>query len=419
MLRRVSIGSQNFEKIRINNIFYVDKTFFIKEWWEAADDVTLITRPRRFGKTLNMSMLEQFFSIDYAGRNELFEGLSVWEDEKYRKLQGTYPVIALSFADMKEASVQDARKMICYNIECLYNRYHLLLEGDLLNEKEKKFFRNVSADMENYVAAVSLRTLSDYLYRYYGKKVIVLLDEYDTPMQETYINGYWEELVEFTRSLFHTSFKMNPYLERAIMTGITRVSKESVFSDLNNLEVITTTSDKYQSAFGFTEAEVFAALEEFGMTDRKEEVKTWYDGFVFGEVSEIYNPWSVINYLDKKRVSPYWVNTSSNRLIGKLLREGKPDVKQELEELLCGRSLIAELDEQIVYDQLDQDEQAIWSLLLASGYLKASHCEIIADEYGGWKQVYTLELTNFEVKVMFRNMIRGWLAGLLRNIMIL
>ena len=158
MLRRVSIGSQNFEKIRINNIFYVDKTFFIKEWWEAADDVTLITRPRRFGKTLNMSMLEQFFSIDYAGRNELFEGLSVWEDEKYRKLQGTYPVIALSFADMKEASVQDARKMICYNIECLYNRYDFLLEGDLLNEKEKKFFRNVSADMENYVAAVSLRT---------------------------------------------------------------------------------------------------------------------------------------------------------------------------------------------------------------------------------------------------------------------
>lgn len=362
-----------------------------------------------------MSMLEQFFSVDYGERGKLFDGLFIWKEEKYRKLQGTYPVITLSFADMKETSFQDARKMICYNIERLYNHYDFLLKGNLLNEKEKLFFRNISADMENYVAAVSLRTLSDYLYRYYGKKVIILLDEYDTPMQEAYINGYWEELVEFTRSLFNSTFKTNPFLERAIMTGITRVSKESIFSDLNNLEVVTTTSNKYESSFGFTETEVFAALDEFELSDRRDEVKAWYDGFIFGETSEIYNPWSVINYLDKKKVSPYWANTSSNRLVGKLLREGKPNIKQSFEELLCGRELVAEIDEQIVYDQLDQDEQAIWSLLLASGYLKVSHYEIISDEYGGWKQEYTLELTNFEVKVMFRNMIRGWFSKVSQN----
>lgn len=408
LARTVGIGHQDFEKILTKNNFYIDKTHFIREWWEADDEVTLITRPRRFGKTLNMSMLERFFSVKYAGRGELFEGLSVWEDMGYRELQGTYPVISMSFAGIKENTFTEARKSICRVVEEQYNKYDYLLKEHLLNEKEMQYYQSVSADMPDSMASASIRSLSDFLSRYYGKKTMILLDEYDTPMQEAYVNGYWDEMTGFVRSLFHSAFKTNPYLERAVLTGITRVSKESFFSDLNNLEVVTATSDKYRTAFGFTGEEVLAALEEFGLSDRMWEVKQWYDGFTFGKMADIYNPWSIVNYLDKKEAGLYWVNTSSNSLAGKLLRESSPDIKQTFESLLEGGKLVTEIDEQVIYDQLGQDEQAIWGLLLASGYLKVSKCEAVTDEYGGWKKEYTLELTNFEVKVMFRNLIRRW-----------
>ena len=300
MKRSVGIGNQDFAKIITNNIFYVDKTLFIKEWWENNDAVTLITRPRRFGKTLNMSMVYQFFSVDYAGRGDLFEGLSIWREEKYRALQGTYPVISLSFANIKEQNCSTAHRKICQMLSDIYSRYRFLSEGDTLDEKEKKFFDAVSVDMDDVTATMALGKLCEYLSRYYGKKTIILLDEYDTPMQEAYINGYWEELTSFTRSLFNSTFKTNPYLERGIMTGITRVGKESIFSDLNNLEVVTTTSEKYAESFGFTQEEVFAVLDEFQLSDRKQEVKQWYDGFTFGNRKDIYNPWSILNYLDKK-----------------------------------------------------------------------------------------------------------------------
>lgn len=260
-------------------------------------------------------------------------------------------------------------------------------------------------------AAWALHKMSDFLSRYYGKKVIILLDEYDTPMQEAYVNGYWDELVPFFRSMFHSTFKENPYLERAVMTGITRISKESVFSDLNNLAVVTTTSEKYEDAFGFTEAEVFAALEEFGLSDRAQEVKRWYDGFTFGKVTDIYNPWSIINYLDRKKVGLYWANTSSNRLVDKLLREGNREVKKAFEGLLNGKHLITPIDEQIVYDQLDYNEWAIWSLLLASGYLKVVSYERYEEIEDNFCEVnYELALTNLEVRRMFGGMIKGWFA---------
>ena len=296
MARTVSIGNQNFEKIRENGCFYIDKTDFIREWWESRDDVTLITRPRRFGKTLNMSMLEQFFSVRYRDRADLFQGLSIWEHEAYRQLQGTYPVLFLTFAGVKENTYAGARWNICMSIEEQYNKHDYLLEGDLLNEKEKAFYQMVSTEMPDSIAAVSLRSLSDFLSRYYGKKVIILLDEYDTPMQEAYVNGYWKELAAFTRSLFNSTFKSNQYLERAVMTGITRVSKESVFSDLNNLKVVTTTSRQYEDSFGFMEPEVYEALDEFGLSDKKEQVKKWYDGFTFGNRKDIYNLNSAKNY---------------------------------------------------------------------------------------------------------------------------
>lgn len=411
MARTVSIGNQDFESIQREGYFYIDKSDFIREWWESGDSVTLITRPRRFGKTLNMSMVEKFFSANYKDRGELFQNLRIWENEKYKKLQGTYPVLFLSFASIKDSSYKAARESICRIIEEQYNINDFLLKGNLLNEKEKAYYKEVCADMEDSVASVALRSLSGFLGRYYGKKVIILLDEYDTPVQEAYVNGYWSEMVAFIRSLFNATFKTNPYLERALMTGITRISKESIFSDLNNLEVVSTTSEKYADSFGFTEEEVFAALDEFGLTDQKQSVKDWYDGFMFGNRKDIYNPWSIINFIDKGKVGAYWANTSSNSLVEKLVREGSRKVKETFERLLQGESIRAEIDEQIVYDLLDGSEQALWSLLLASGYMKVKDYKVYTSEFGEWREDYELELTNFEVRVMFRNMIRKWFGS--------
>ena len=407
MAKEVAIGIQSFGDIIEGNYFYIDKTSFIKEWWESGDSVTLINRPRRFGKTLNMSMLEQFFSVDYAGRGDLFEGLSIWEEEKYRELQGTYPVISLSFARIKEADYEKTKEKIYEVIRTEYIKYNFIKESDVLTSADRDTFdRVMSRNMRETDATSALYQLSDFLYRYYGKKVIILLDEYDTPMQEAYINGFWDELVAFTRSLFNSTFKTNPYLARAVMTGITRVSKESIFSDLNNLEVVTTTSDKYSTAFGFTEEEVFNALEEYGYMDKKDMVKRWYDGFVFGNHKDIYNPWSIINFLDKGKIGTYWANTSSNSLVGKLIRQGNRDIKTTFEKLLNRETIYCPIDEQIVYNQLDDNDAAIWSLLLASGYLKVVEYEEKGEE--GKDTLYGLNLTNGEVVDMFYSMVRGW-----------
>ena len=404
MARTVGIGIQDFGKIIENDCFYVDKTYFIKEWWESKDEVTLITRPRRFGKTLTMSMTEQFFSVKYAGRGDLFENLSIWQEEKFRALQGTYPVISLSFANVKERDYMTTRRKICQFIADLYADYSFLLTSDALQEGDKEFFRRISADMDDADATLAIHYLSKYLNLYYGKKVIILLDEYDTPMQEAYVNGYWEEVVAFTRSLFNAAFKTNPYLERAIMTGITRVSKESIFSDLNNLKVVTTTSNEYGTVFGFTEEEVFAVMDEYGL-EEKDKVKSWYDGFIFGKWKDIYTPWSILNYLDTGRVATYWANTSSNSLVGKLIREGTPDIKMTMEDLLHGKVFHTIIDEQIVFNQLNHSDSAIWSLLLTSGYLRV---ERFAFNEKSGKTEYDLKLTNKEVRLMFEKMIDGW-----------
>lgn len=407
-VRKIGIGIQDFETIRKEKVFYIDKTGFVKEWWESVDIVTLIARPRRFGKTLTMDMLDKFFSVNYAGRSDLFEGLEIWEDKKYRELQGTCPVIFLSFANVKEETYEGARSKINRILTDLYIKKDFLKESGVLKEQDMEFFQLVNQDMDETTATMAIHKLCEYLQRYYGRKVIILLDEYDTPMQEAYVNGYWEEIVSFMRGMFNAAFKTNPYLERGIMTGITRVSKESIFSDLNNLKVVTTTSDEYADKFGFTEKEVFGALEEFGLADRKQEVRAWYDGFTFGNVKDIYNPWSVINYLDTGKFAAYWANTSSNSLIGTLLRHGSREIKQDFERLMQGETLEKEIDEQIVYNQLDDSEDALWSLLLASGYLKVRSLRCGVNEVGDWEEKYRLELTNFEVKTMFRKMIKTW-----------
>ena len=407
-MKKIAIGKQSFEDIRKKDCFYIDKTDFIKDWWESADDVTLITRPRRFGKTLNMDMLKCFFSNQYEGRKELFEGLGIWKDEEYRKLQGTYPVIFLSFADIKGNTFEMARQQICIKILDLYEENEYLLEGDMLGESEKAFYKSVSMDMSDAIISTSLNKLCVFMYKYYGKKVIIILDEYDTPMQEPYMNGYWDELVALTRSLFNSTFKTNPYLERGIMTGITRVSKESIFSDLNNLVVVTTTSNQYNTAFGFTEEEVFTALDEQGISDEKEKVKEWYDGFTFGDKKDIYNPWSIINYLKFKKYETYWADSSSNRLVNELIRTGSAEIKNTMETLMAGGTVEKNIDEQIVFEQLKTNKDAVWSLLLASGYLRI---EEFRTEGRLNKKIYSLKLTNYEVEQMFGTMIERWFGG--------
>ena len=412
MKRVISVGIQDFESLRKCGAFYVDKTDFIREWWEGMDSVTLITRPRRFGKTLNMSMLECFFSLRYTQRGELFEGLKIWENPGYRALQGTWPVIFLSFANIKEGTWELAREKITMLLVNLYGDNAFLLDQKWFSDLDRQLFNQVNLNMSDAAASNAIHQLCVWLQKYYGKKVLIFLDEYDTPLQEAYINGYWKQMSAYIRSLFNSTFKTNPALERAILTGITRVSKESIFSDLNNLSVVTTTSGMYASAFGFTEKEVFSALEEQEFPESaRREVKAWYDGFTFGDVTDIYNPWSIINYLKNRKVGLYWANSSGNGLIGNLLRTGGPDIKEQFEVLLSGGYLVMPLDEQIVFNQLDDNPNAIWSLLLASGYLKVLHAQTYEEVNVLYETPkYTLMLTNLEVKMMFQQMVQGWFA---------
>ena len=419
---RAGLGYQNFEEVRTEHIFYIDKTDFIREWWENSDKVTLITRPRRFGKTLNMSMTECFFSNRYADRSDLFEGLSIWEEKSpdgnytYRKLQGTFPVIFLSFANVKAASYEEMIFRITHVITELYNKNDYLLKGSLLNEKEQEYYHRIKPGMDTKLAVDAIRSMAGFMQRYYGKKVIILLDEYDTPMQDAWLSGYWEETVIFFSNLFNSTFKTNEYLERGLITGITRIAKESIFTGMNNLDVITTTSNEYATSFGFTEKEVFTALEDAGLGAEKEKVKRWYDGFTFGSCTDIYNPWSIVSFIKKKgKYDTYWSNTSGNGLVNQLIQEGTPNLKQTMEDLLQGESFEAEIDEKIVFDQLNGSTDAVWSLLLATGYLKVldvrtldTDVEGIGEEGDVW---YTLTITNLETKRMFRKMVKNWFGG--------
>ena len=409
---RAALGYQNFEEVRTGQIFYIDKTDFIREWWENADKVTLITRPRRFGKTLNLSMVNCFFSNQYAERSDLFEGLSIWEEKaegaKYRNLQGTYPVIFLTFANIKAVRYSDMEYKITEVIAALFNRNRYLLEGNILSEQERKYYESIGVGMDGKAAAGAIHAMAEFMQRYYGKKVIILLDEYDTPMQEAWLWGYWDEAVTLFSSLFNATFKTNDVLERGLITGITRIAKESIFTGMNNLEVVTTTSNKYAVSFGFTEKEVFAALEAAGLGGQKQKVKRWYDGFTFGRCTDIYNPWSIVSFVNKKVYDTYWCNTSGNELVNSLIQTGTPGVKQAMEELLQGKSFETELDERIAFDQLGDSANAVWSLLLATGYLKVVTFKQVGKLQ---RKIYTLKLTNMEVESIFEDMVKGWFSG--------
>ena len=408
MAREIAIGQQDYAAIIEKNSFYVDKTFFIKDWWNDPTFCTVILRPRRFGKTLTMSMMEYFFSTKHAGRADLFEGLSIWEHEEFRALQGIYPVINITLADIKEKTHEGAINEIKLIIQSIFNSFTYLADSDKLTSIDKKRFE---AHIENPAVeslARSLRFLSELLYKHHGKKVLIFLDEYDTPMQEAFSSGYWNEIVEFIKNMFNATFKTNPYLEKSLITGITRVSKESIFSDFNHVSIVSTLSKQYETAIGFTEEEVFAAMDEYGLTE-KEKVKFWYDGFNFGNHSAMYNPWSIINYLKYQEFKPYWANTSSNGLVSLVLRQASPELKMEMERLLDGKSIKTSIDEQLIFDNLTGggEDVSTYSLLLVSGYMTGTL--LVNDEDEG--EIYNIRITNHETRRMFKSLIKKWFSG--------
>ena len=405
MARAIAVGEQDFVKIRENDYFYIDKTGFITDWWRGADNTTAVMRPRRFGKTLNMSMMRAFFSVEYQGRGaELFGGLKIWQDEAMRGLQGTYPVIFISFAVVKADNYADTMQWIKRIFAEIVAKFDFLLDSDRVSDYNRQALRRILEEMDNVTAAGVINLLCLCLRQYYGKKVIILLDEYDTPMHEAFAGGYWAELSGFMRQFFNATFKTNENLERALMTGITRVAQESIFSDLNHLVIVTVQSDDYADAFGFTEQEVFAAMDEYGLAD-KAIVKQWYDGFTIGSHHDIYNPWSIINYLDRKgRLECYWANSSGNGLVSQLLQSGSAELKKQFEVLLQGNSLEAEIEDQVVFADLNDSISSVWSLFLASGYLTGEKIKLLEEGHF----LCRLRITNRETRIMFERLVSRW-----------
>ncbi|MBQ7457172.1 MAG: AAA family ATPase, partial [Desulfovibrio sp.] len=385
MTRTIAIGRQDFASLRQRHCFYVDKTKFLKEWWESECDVTLITRPRRFGKTLLLDTVKTFFSTEFAGQSHLFEGLMIWQDEAFRSLQGTIPVIALSFADCKSTTYETTRQLINEKLKNLFDDFDALLDHSLFSDRDAARFARVQKSMDKSTAQTAVQNLSRFLVRQHYAKPIILLDEYDTPLHEAHLHGFGDKLAAYLRGFFTATFKANPYLGRALITGITKLANQSIFSDMNNVA----TSKRYADCFGFTEQEVFAAMDEYGLTD-KEGVKEWYGGFIFGRTKEIYNPWSITKYLANKELAPYWAQSSSNNILGDLIKKGGLGVQEQMARLLQGESITLSMDEQIDFSQLSTHSRAIWSLLMAAGYVKALRVDPATEEY-------TLTLTNQEV----------------------
>ena len=407
MKKKVGIGIQDFSKIIENECFYIDKTYFIKEWWESGDKITIITRPRRFGKTLNMSMLEYFFSLQYEARSDLFEGLFIWKEKKYRKLQGTYPVISLSFANVKENTFEGASYRIRQILSEKYIKYYFLMKENIFSEDEKNYYKRMAGKMEEDDVPMALYHLSYYLYRYYGKKVIILLDEYDTPMLEARENGYVEELKTLMSNFFDFSFRKNFWMERGIMIGITKANYEPMFVQLNEVSIADIMSDQYALSFGFTEEEVFEALDRYDLGEEKEKVKQWYDGFIFGNHQSIYNPWCIAMFLDERRYRLYWAETSTNGLIEKVFRQGSCELKISLGKLLQGEHIWCHINENLLDGRLDDNEDSIWRLLVVSGYMKivSKKIDMVCSRQKG---LYELTFVNLEIRKMFSYMVRKW-----------
>ena len=399
----IGIGQSDFRALRIRKNYYIDKTMYIKDIIDNEASVLLVTRPRRFGKTLNMSMLKYYFDCTKKDSKELFDGLKIMEqEEKYTSKLGYYPCIYITLKDVNEDTYE---KMILNMKTAMLNTYkeHMyLLDSDKIYPFEKEkindilYFREDEVTLKN-----SIKDLSEYLSRYYDKPVMLFLDEYDVPLQSAYVNKYYEQGITFFKTFYGTTFKDNPYLEKTVLTGVSRVAKESIFSGANNFKVYTILDDEFSDDFGITEKEMDKVIEDFEVQDEKEEIKKWYDGYTIGNTEGIYNPWSILNYLTDRKLMPYWVNTSSNDLI-KIILKNSVTVKEKIEQLLRDEEIEVPINLDTVIVGIEQNEENIWGLLLGTGYLKVTE---VVDLATG---IYKVKIPNYEIKILFQSIIRDW-----------
>ncbi|AQR97819.1 AAA family ATPase [Clostridium saccharoperbutylacetonicum] len=413
MKKTIQIGTSDFKELIEKNNYFVDKSLLIKEFIENGAKIILTPRPRRFGKTLNLSMLRYFFDIRTKEETKsLFNGLKIENEKEIMKLQGEYPVVFVTFKNQKHLSYENFEDGIKVLLSSLYNEHEYLLESSKLSEFDKEEFRDIiSRNPSQGLLAEGISNLMRYMNKHYGKEVMLFIDEYDVPIQEGYIHGYYEEMIALIRNLLTSALKDNPYVEKSLITGILRVAKESIFSGLNNLEVNTLLRYSFNDKFGFTEEEIQELVKYFDSANELEGIREWYDGYIFGgEV--IYNPWSVLNYLKNKREGfmPYWINSSSNDLIKKLLLKGDYSLKIELEELIEGKSISKVIDDTIVMSEVEDSNENIWSFLLMSGYLKAVKTENIEGILN-----CELKIPNKEVLIFYKILIEKWFKETLNN----
>ena len=403
------IGVDNFEKLRDRGYYYVDKTLFIKDLIDMHGEVNLFTRPRRFGKTLNMSMLRYFYEISDEDRSRLFAGTKIMDaGEKYIEEMGQYPVISLSLKSMKQASYKSAFYCLKEDISREFNRHRNLSEGIETEEIRLKYHRFAAGTAEDDEYLTALKFLSECLYFFYGRKTVILIDEYDVPLENAYFNGFYDRMVVLIRSLFKSALKTNDTLEFAVVTGCLRISKESIFTGLNNLNVVSIMDTTYAEHFGFTQSEVDQILKHYGLEKNHSAVKTWYDGYQFGD-TEVYNPWSVISYVnscykDKNALlKPYWSNTSSNSIVRTLVERADLSVKQEIEALIEGKTITKPIHEDITYDDMDSTQDNLWNFLFFTGYLKK-----ISEHQDGEEILVEMAIPNSEVRYIYKNTVLRW-----------
>jgi len=403
------IGVEDFKRLVDNGYYFVDKTLMIKELLENKETVNLFTRPRRFGKTLNMSMLQRFFEATEKSNAYLFDGLKIAAYPEYMAYQGQYPVISISLKSMKRASYQEAYFEYVKLLSDEFERHEIILQSDAVSEEDKLEFQKIKkriAEPKEYNSAVKL--LSKCLQKVYQKNVIILIDEYDVPLENAYHEGFYDDMTNLIRNCFESALKTNPSLEFAVLTGCLRVSRESIFTGLNNLKTYSITKNKFSQYFGFTQEEMKEILQTFSLEQYAGTIAKWYDGYRFG-LTEIYNPWSVLNcidsYLQNDMVAcePYWSNTSSNRIVKRLIEESNERTKSMVEELINGTPIHTRIFEDVTYGTIDVNQDYIWSFLLFTGYLKIISCETIGDEI-----YYDMVIPNVEIKSIYKNTIRSW-----------
>ena len=403
-MQGIGIGVSDFKRLRVRDNYFIDKSLYIKDIIDNQSSVVLVTRPRRFGKTLNMSMLKYYFDCNGKDNKELFNGLKIMEqDEKYTSKLGYYPVIYITLKDVQDINYENMLLNLKTAVLDMYQEHMYLLESDKIYDFEKERIKDILFGREDEVTLKnSLKELSKYLNRHHDKPVMLFVDEYDVPLQNAYVEGFYDEAVKFFKTFYGVTFKDNPYLEKTVITGVSRVAKESIFSGANNFDVYTVLEDnEFSRDFGITTEEMGKVIKDFEIEEDKEEIKKWYDGYTIGKISGIYNPWSILNYLKRRELVPYWVNTSSNDLI-KLILKNSSTIKEKMERLLKGEEIEAKIDLETVIVGIEQNEDNIWGLLLGTGYLKVTGIVDLS------RKIYNVKIVNNEIKLLFEDIIDDW-----------